>query len=279
MLEPLVADTGLPWVEQDGVLVSVAVWIDGDNGILSPVPLSWGEFGQTLRAVHEHPAPTAARPVRVGIRRWSLPMSLLIADVDARLAQTSRSADHDHSADVADLWQEHRPRLTSLARVERRLKRSRTSVPRVPVHGDPHLGNVVVDGSRRPWLIDFDEATVAPREVDLVLIELGVIFSAPITDEQRAEFHDGYGPVDLDRDRILRFGCVRAIEDATATIQGLIDAAPDDRPDLHLLLAGQFAPDGLVSITERRLDESAPLVQSPSHTAPIHSTDLGGMNR
>lgn len=206
-------------------------------------------------------------------------MDLLIADVDARLAQTSTSSDTDHIGEVDRLWREHRPRLERLARVERELKHSRTPASRVPVHGDPHLGNVVVDGSRRPWLIDFDEATVAPREVDLMLVELGVIFSVPITDEQRAEFREGYGPAPIDRTRILRFGCVRAIEDATATIQGLIDAAPDVRPDLHQLLAGQFARNGLVSITERRLHEAAPHSQSPSHTAPIRPTNHRGMNR
>ncbi|MET0589983.1 MAG: phosphotransferase [Naasia sp.] len=273
---PRRARDGLPWAEARGSLVSLAPWIAGDDAVTAgPDSLSWEALGDTLRAIHSHPVPTTAVPVRRGIRRSGLPMQMLLDDVDARLGQLAArtSADEvEHSRRVEQAWTAARGRLTALARAERALKRHRTSVDRVPLHGDPHLGNVVVTADARPWLIDFDESTVAPREVDLMLVELGVIFSAPVTDRQRASFRSGYGSLAVDDSRIARFGCVRAIEDATATVLRLADSRPDERDGLASFLSGQLGPDGLVTLAEHallRLDDRQALPHGALAAAPL----------
>jgi len=252
VIAPLRAADGSPWSEDDGVLVSVAPWILGEDAVDSgPDALSWEGLGVVLRAVHDS-APPAGTPVRRGIRRAGAPPTARLETLDERM----RDAPDD---ETTRLWRAHRPRLEALARAERRLKRERTPTARVPLHGDPHPGNVVIGTDGRPWLIDFDEATVAPREVDLLLIELGVIFSQPITDEQRSSFRSGYGEAALDDARIARFGCVRAIEDATATARAALDSeAPTDRRELVESLEGQLGPHGLVSLVEHALDRLDP---------------------
>ncbi|QHC57493.1 aminoglycoside phosphotransferase family protein [Rathayibacter sp. VKM Ac-2760] len=229
------ARDGRPWTEDSGLLLSLAPWIVGDDAVDSGEDaLSWSEFGAVLRAVHDSEPPAGAVPPRRGIRRAQRPPAELLAEVDEHLAPDTRD------------------RLHALARAERRLKRTRTPTARVPVHGDPHPGNVVIDGQRHPWLIDFDEAAIAPREVDLHLVELGVIYSRPITDAQRRAFRAGYGESLIDDERIIRFGCVRAIEDAASTVLRALDPAQQEQH--HELLAGQLGPHGLVSLVETALD-------------------------
>ncbi|NQX05077.1 aminoglycoside phosphotransferase family protein [Rathayibacter sp. VKM Ac-2856] len=229
------ARDGRPWTEDSGLLVSLAPWIVGEDAVdAGEDALPWEEFGAVLRGVHDSAPPADAVPPRRGIRRAQRPPAELLAEIDQHLDP------------------ELRDRLHALARAERRLKRARTPAARVPVHGDPHPGNVVIDEHGSPWLIDFDEATVAPREVDLLLIELGVIFARPITDAQRRAFRAGYGETLIDDERIARFGCVRAVEDVTSTVLRSLDPAQEE--EQRELLAGQIGPHGLVSLVETALD-------------------------
>ncbi|GGL05018.1 hypothetical protein GCM10007382_26130 [Salinibacterium xinjiangense] len=141
-----------------------------------------------------------------------------------------------------------------LDRTARELKALRTPAPRVPCHGDPHLGNVLLDEHGHPWLIDLDEATTAHREIDMVLIELGVLPSRPIHLADRHAFWGGYGAFDLDETRLTRFGCVRALEDVTSVFRSFtksLDVA--DRDVLRATLHDLLGPRGLIALVEERL--------------------------
>ncbi|WP_210505951.1 aminoglycoside phosphotransferase family protein [Naasia sp. SYSU D00057] len=250
---------GTPWSERDGVLLSVAPWVMGaDATETGAEPAQWEALGATLRAVHTHRPPPGHAPARRGIRRSRTPASRLLVDVDHVVEHSpTTSAAAEQRADlepVQALWAHHRHRLDRLARTARRLKEERTPAPRVPLHGDPHLGNVVLDEGGRPWLIDFDEATIAPREVDLMLVELGVLFSMPIDDEQRRAFRSGYGDVPLDEQRIARFGCMRAIEDVSATMHRLLSGSSAEAETHLAILDGILGPHGLVTLTEQYLE-------------------------
>ena len=268
---PLRARDGSPWVEVNGTLIAVAPWVEGMDALDPDVAaMDWEHFGRLLRAVHEHPPP-ATPPARRGVRRFGRSMRSLVREIDALAAESDAAGADDSAADPAAdpaaastasalraLWHDTRPRIDALVTAERRLKRSRTPTTRVTLHGDPHLGNVVVDGEGRPWLIDFDEATVAPREADLMLVELGVLFSRPISAAERADFRRGYGAdAVIDERRIARFGCVRAIEDVASTFRAAFTADIAAEIDYPAFLGGMLGPDGLVTLVEadlRRLD-------------------------
>jgi spectinomycin phosphotransferase len=42
-------------------------------------------------------------------------------------------------------------------------------------HADLHTWNVLVDGDGRLWLVDWDEAILAPRERDLMFLVGGIV--------------------------------------------------------------------------------------------------------
>jgi spectinomycin phosphotransferase len=273
VVAPLPTRTGDHWAERDGLLVSISPWILGDDAAEEGRGLDldqWAELGAVVRRVHDQPPPSSVAPLRQGVKRTGRRARVRLRDLDARFVGAGQAPGVD--PELAELWHVHRDRLRRLETTALQLKEARGATARVSCHGDPHLGNVVVDPAGRPWLIDLDEATVAPREVDLVLVELGVLPGLPVEPEHRAAFRGGYGDdVRLDDDRITRFGCVRALEDVTAVFAALEGAhSPQHSGDLLGVRAGLddlLGPSGLVSLVEERLSRSSPpTVQPPRGT-------------
>lgn len=254
VVAPVPTTTGRLWTEHEGSIVSVSPWVFGDDAAEDGRGLDdaqWTELGAVVRRIHDQAPPSDVAPLRRGVKRTGRRARVLLRDLDHRFV--GRPDDP-----LAELWREHRGRLDRLERVALDLKATRTDADRVPCHGDPHLGNVVVDEAGRPWLIDLDEATVAPREVDLVLVELGVLPGLPMTEAHRSAFRLGYGDdVTLDDDRLVRFGCIRALEDVTATFSSLERAHSSqhgsDADGVQAGLRAQLGPLGLVSLVEARL--------------------------
>ncbi len=130
---------------------------------------------------------------------------------------------------------------------------SRAALPRrVPCHGDPHLGNVLVEADGALRLVDWDEAVVGPRELDLHLVEFSVLFD-PATPEQLDAFRQGYGPATVDECRMVRFACVRALEDLTSTMTEALATTGEDRDEALRVFTGILAPTGSASLVEDRL--------------------------
>lgn len=248
IIAPVRARDGALWAEADGARVIVAPWIDGIDAVEVGVDrVDWRRLGRTLRAVHDQPPPTAAVPRRRGVRRAGTAPADLVADADTRVRDRG-----DATLDAR--WQAARRRLVPLVRAERALKRGRAPALRVTLHGDPHLGNVVLDADGRPWFIDFDESAIAPREVDLMLVELGVLFSLPIAERHRRAFREGYGEdAAVDPLRIVRFGCVRAVEDAVSAVRHALDGTGPSGVDPLASLDGMLGEHGLVSLVEAEL--------------------------
>lgn len=253
VVAPIPARDGRLWVDVDGVAIVVSPWIAGVDAVLVHADVvDWERLGGTVRAIHDLAPPTGAPPRRRGIRRVDRSPAALLDDVAAQLAE---AGDDERLAPVRQRWSDALPRLRRLARAERALKRTRSPAERVTLHGDPHLGNVVVDAWGGPWFIDFDEAAVAPREVDLMLVELGVLFAVPLDASHRRRFRDGYGrDAPVDDERIARFGCVRAIEDVASVVRHELAGTAPIGVDRLSTLDGMLGPHGLVTLAEGALD-------------------------
>lgn len=106
-------------------------------------------LAELLRAVHAVPPPD-------DLPRWSP-----LRDVRGRI----RDAEELTAADERFLWERCEHLEQQLAELEFPLR------PAL-VHGDAHLGNVIV-GERNPVLCDFDSSCVGPPEWDLVPLAVG----------------------------------------------------------------------------------------------------------
>ncbi len=64
------------------------------------------------------------------------------------------------------------------------------------------------------WLIDWDDAVLAPCERDLMFIlDGGVLANAAVSSQEQAWFFDGYGAFDVDSARLAYYRCTRALVD------------------------------------------------------------------
>ena len=259
VVAPRLTRAQIPWSETGKSLVSVSRWIDGDDAVATGLrPDQWGELGKILRVLHEYRPPRSIIPVRRGIKRTGQDARSRLKTLDhyfTSLWLQKNTDDHSEVDRLTDLWHEHRSRFMRLDQMARELKALRIPAARVPCHGDPHLGNVLLDEHGHPWLIDLDEATTAHREIDMVLIELGVLPSRPIHPPDRQAFWSGYGAFDLDETRLTRFGCVRALEDITSVFRSIItNSDVADMVMLRATLHDLLGPKGLIALVEERLD-------------------------
>jgi len=101
------------------------------------------------------------------------------------------------------------------------LARSRQA-GRVLCHGDLIGDNLLRDRTGRLWLVDWDGATLAPRELDLSL------FAGPGFERFLDSYERATGPVDLDPDLIAYCLLRRNLEDL---VDWLGAALSDGRPN------------------------------------------------
>lgn len=261
------ADAGLPHAPQTrstpdgrrrtrrrGGKLSVVRWSDGEDAATLGLDLDgWRAYGALLADVHAHPfpAPERRQGARRGIRRRRRRYRAEARVLDALAAGEPPAAGNDDVRRVVlDLWREARPRIALLSRGAG--LPSGGTAERVPCHGDPHLGNVLVEPDGDLRLIDWDEAVVAPRELDLHLVEFSVLFR-PATPAELDAFRNGYGPVRLDEARMVRYACVRALEDLTSSGTAALGAPGPERDDALRVFRGVLSPLGSASLVEPRL--------------------------
>jgi spectinomycin phosphotransferase len=240
-----------------GGRLAVSRWSDGQDAATVGLDLDgWTAYGALLADVHAHafPLPERRRGARRGIRRRRRRFRAEIRALDTAAALPQGSP-------VLDLWRQARGRIALLE--QGALLTTPAPTELVPCHGDAHLGNVLVEPSGGLRLVDWDEAVVGPRELDLHLVVFPVLFE-PTSPEQLAAFRRGYGPTTVDERRMVRFASIRALEDLTSTMTAALVAdallghgedptARADRDEAVRVFTGILAPTGSASLLEERL--------------------------
>jgi spectinomycin phosphotransferase len=190
----------------------VAPWVDAPPALGSrTTPAHWTAVGALLAAVHATAVPPdlAAVLPRAGDRT--------AAARSARLRGLAGPAPDPWTADVLALTDE-------LLAAARRLGARLSGTP-VLCHGDPHLGNLLAGPDGRVWLLDWDDAVLGPREVDLLHVLGGVLADDPVGPERQAAVAAGYGPLAPDPVALAWARCLRAVEDVCDLAADAIDPA------------------------------------------------------
>lgn len=258
---PVPTRDGRLWSIRGGRRLSVVPWVAGGRALEGMDGSHWAAYGALLAAVHAAPVPddvAASLPREDHLHER---VAAQARDVDAAVgAGPAPAAFGDASTDpvVIALRQEWRAaayRVAHLLDHAERLGeqlRARAST-HVVCHGDPHLGNLLVGDAGAVWLVDWDDAVLAPRERDLMFVLGGVLAFAPVTDRQRAWFLEGYGAVDPDPVRLAYHQCTRALEDVAGWAALALDvggATATERREALSIVRGVLSPTGLVSIAE-----------------------------
>ncbi|WP_158887412.1 phosphotransferase enzyme family protein [Amycolatopsis anabasis] len=243
---PLTARSGKPWSEREGRRLSLVPWVSDEGALGRMTERHWQSFGALLARVHAAPAGMAdlLPRERRDHERWAAE----VRSLDERLR--APSGDHLVRALAAD-WRTASGRIGDLLEQAGDLAGRLPDRPGVVCHGDPHLGNVLVRGDERVWLIDWDDAVLAPPELDLMFVLGGVLYFAPVGPREQAWFFDGYGPVDLDPALVAYYRSMRALEDLTelAAQVGDVTGYPEsERAEALAHFRGVLSPTGLADL-------------------------------
>lgn len=211
VLAPITTRAETAFVTVDGYELALYPMVDGRTGKLAGLSAAqWRAFGRTVRQIHE---------VQVGhagdVRRETFVPSRreLLPELEHLLTGPPTDA---VARDLAALWHEHREVIDALvARTDAWGSRPLAYDP-VLCHADLHTNNVLVDGNDRLWVIDWDEALVAPRERDVMFAVGGGISRDLVSDDATAAFLEGYGPVELDERLLGYYRAAWAVQDIAA---------------------------------------------------------------
>jgi spectinomycin phosphotransferase len=248
---------GQVYAPRDGRRLSVVPWVSDERAPAGDLrPAHWRGYGAVLAATH-------AAPITGDLAE--LPREdHTHAAVGAATRRTDRRlrAVDDRTADgwtrrVATRWRAAADDVASLLDQVDRLGAELRGRPAdlVLCHGDPHLGNLLLGSDGRVWLIDWDDAVLAPRERDLMFVLGGGPAFAPPTGVDEAAFLAGYGPVRPDPLRLAYHLGVRALDDMWSWSTDVADATlPEaDRVRALAVVDGLLSPVGLVSLARRAM--------------------------
>ncbi len=186
--------------------LTITPWIDGvraaETGLTNE---QWSEYGVLLRRVHDAELPPRLRDALPKHSHIDARVPAVAAKLQTRLS--TRAPEDEHEEELAEVWEQYEATITNLLTA----RPPEPSGRRVVCHGDPHLGNVLVD--EHLHLIDWDDVILAPREQDLMFMLGGMGYVGPTTPEHVDAFLAGYGPHTLDHDAVHYYRHVRALED------------------------------------------------------------------
>jgi spectinomycin phosphotransferase len=215
VLAPLATTAGAPHVEVDGFALALHPMLDARPAVeVGLSPEQWRTLGGVVRQVHT--VPPAPDLTRVVARETFRPAGRDVAAGLEALLATPAPGD-GVARELAAFWRARREVVRALVdrtdAMGRQLRRS--AAPPVLCHGDLHTWNVLVDAGRRPWVVDWDEAVLAPKERDLMFVVGGIRrgLVAPLDTDC---FFQGYGEASVDQRLLAYYRCAWAVQDIAA---------------------------------------------------------------
>ncbi|MEU8262203.1 aminoglycoside phosphotransferase family protein [Micromonospora sp. NPDC048999] len=253
---PLVTRDGRLSAGHDGRRLRVVPWVSDERAADGGMrPGHWRRFGALLAAAHAVPLADEL----AGLPREDhthAAIAAAVRETDRRLHAVDGSADR-WTREVAAHW---RAVAADAARLLDRVDRLGAELRACPAelvvcHGDPHLGNVLLGPGGEVWLVDWDDALLAPRERDLMFVFGGGPAFAFDSRLDEAAFRAGYGPVEPDRVRLAYHLGVRALDDLWSWSAEVADAGRSeaDRVRALRIVEGLLSPAGLVGLARGAL--------------------------
>ena len=260
VLAPLPTGRGAPFVVVDRFALAVYPLLDAAPGAeVGLSPAHWCELGAAVRQAHALP-PTPELAALAGRETFRPSRRELLPALEAAVARAEAA---DPVAGVlATFWKAHRDLIDTLVGRADRLGRQLApqGLRQVLCHGDLHAWNVLVDSDNHLWIVDWDEAVLAPRERDLMFV-FGGIGHGLVRPHDTERFLQGYGETGIDPRLLAYYRTAWAVQDIAAygeevlltpalgqgtrraALEGLMDLfEPGNIVDLANRFAGRFGP-------------------------------------
>ena len=250
VVAPLPGVTGALWTHINGYALILYPFVTGTNGIQRrPTDDQWTAYGRLLRQIHE----TALSPDLTAILARDMFSPVGAAQIRALDREISRRTfDEPAQQALAQCWTTQRDLIHALVERAETLGRqvAQAGLPLVLCHADIHTGNILLDTEGAVWIVDWDEALLAPRERDLMFV-VGGISSTLVTPRDTELVLRGYGEVAVNSQALAYYRYAWAVSDIWAYADTVFH-----RPDLSVqvrrsevdMFRSLFAPGNIVSI-------------------------------
>lgn len=239
VIPTLPARSGEACAVVDGLMYRLQRFVHGTSAMDSGMSGErWQQLGVFLRSLHslELPAQVSNRLPReeFASRRWN------------RVAELHGSIHHRSSTDplvaeMLEFWRGHEASVGVILERTAGLAKSvrQSQHPMVLCHADVHTNNLLLGDDGRLYVIDWDDARLAPKERDLmfVLAEAG--------ETARASFFAGYGDRLIDPLLLAYYQHEWCVEDLGAFAQEILDvegASAGSRANSLSWFKSMFAP-------------------------------------
>jgi spectinomycin phosphotransferase len=261
VLAPLATSAGAPYVLVDGFALALFPMLEASIGAeVGLSPQQWRRLGAVLKQIHAVP-PTPQLTHLVGREAFRPTRRELIADLDALL--TAASPD-PAARELAGFWRARRDVIDGLVEQADALGRhlARLSFPQVLCHADLHTWNVLVDATRQLWIVDWDEAVLAPKERDLMFM-VGGIGHELVRPRDTDCFFQGYGEARIDPRLLAYYRCAWAVQDIAAYGERVLMAPRLGEATRRAAVEGfvdLFAPGNIIDLARTSADTAGPPV-------------------
>jgi spectinomycin phosphotransferase len=245
ILAPLKTHRGQGWGSLDERQLILYPFIEGQDGYQAALTRrQWVEFGAALSGIHQAQVPPElASQLRHEDfdPRWREQVRVFQSQVEE-----TRFTD-PVSTRLADFMRQRRQEIHHLLSRADSLSAqlSQRQLEAGLCHADMHPGNLLVSADGRLFIVDWDDAMLAPKERDLVFIDGGVGEAADWTPEA-ALFYQGYGAVQVDRAALAYYRYERIVQDIAAFCQEILltEGGGEDREQGYRYFISNFKPGG-----------------------------------
>jgi spectinomycin phosphotransferase len=250
VLAPVTTNAGAPYVLVDRFALALYPLLEARPGVeVGLSPGQWWLLGASVRRIHD----VALTPQLTSLvgreafrprRRELLPrLQALLASADQRDPVTR---------ELAEVWHAREDIIHTLAEQADELGRQLASerFPLVLCHADLHTWNVLVDADQQVWIVDWDEAILAPKERDLMFV-IGGIDRRLVRPGDTERFLQGYGEATINQRLLAYYRIAWAVQDIAAFGEEALmmpELGEESRRDALSGFAGLFDPDGIVHL-------------------------------
>lgn len=249
IIPPINTTQGQPTERLDDFTLIVYPFVEGQDGFSRNLAdAQWITLGKALRRVHEMDIPLS---IQNQIRReayspkWREAVRSLYLHIEVELTGD------ETALKLLKFMKDNKVIINQLVdRAEQLSEKLQEQSPKfVLCHSDIHGGNVLIDNKDTLFIVDWDEPIMAPIERDLMFIGAGVanVWNKP---HEEVLFYQGYGKVDINKERIAYYRHERIVEDIALYGHDLLltTAGGENRLVMYKHFIDMFEPNGVVDI-------------------------------
>jgi spectinomycin phosphotransferase len=228
-------------------------FIDGKNGWeVALTETQWHIFGRAMRQIHDVALPSVLAD-RISHENYSPRFRERMRQFQAKIELATFA--EPSAAALARLLTEKKSVVNNIIQRAEDLAAILQTQTRAHVlcHSDIHMGNLLLNGDKLLYIVDWDQPILAPRERDLMFIAGGVGGTQKTPEQEEALFFVGYGQTEVDPIALAYYRYERIVQDFVEFSEFLFcsnEGGEDRLNSLHHFV-GQFLPGNVIDMAYR----------------------------